>query len=273
MRALLLAWFLLLCKPSLQEPLSADIQKLLADLMPSYDSRVLPIVEAGVPVNVSVSFTLLNLELKYRSATLGLWGRFQWTDPRLSWDPAMYGGVKDIRLSPDQLWTPDIIPYNTLPSPRVDWLSPTLVVVKHDGSLLWVPTTSLVVSSGMSPERDAVDCRVLIGSWTHPSGQLDLIPSSEKVDNSSYYERDREWEVRRASLVRNALRYRGEDRGPYRGEEYIAVRIDLWMQKPARPVMQWPDYSATAGSMSTSPNLPMALLVTIIGWFIKTFRG
>jgi len=273
MRALLLAWFLLLCRPSLQdedeEPLSADIQRLLEDLMPSYDRRVLPIVEAGVPVNVAVGFTLLHVNVKYTNeATLGLWGNFEWSDPRLSWDPSEYGGVKDIRLTPDQLWTPDILPYNELPSPRVDWLSPTLVVIKHDGSLLWVPTTSLQVSGKRSPDSDQFTCKAKFGSWTRHSGQLNLTIASGSVDISSYVA-DPEWKLDSATLARNAVTY------ACCPEEYVDVTIDLELHK-LRPVWAGSSFgkaTTTAGSKSASPSLPMALFVTVMGCFIKTFRG
>jgi len=270
---LLLSWLFLLCKPSLQEPLSGDIQRLLADLMSSYDRRVLPILHARVPVNVSVGFTLLHLKLDWRNEpTLGLWGNFQWSDPRLSWDPAEYGGVKDIRLSPDQLWTPDILPYNQLPITSVDWLSPTLVVIKHDGSLLWVPTTSLQVSGKRSPDSDQFTCKPKFGSWTRHSGQLNLTLSSGSVDISSYVA-DPEWELVSATLARNAVTY------ACCPEEYVDVTIDLELHK-STPVMKWPNVDrddrygvASTGSKSVSPHLPMALLVTIMGSFIKTFNG
>ena len=36
----------------------------------------------------------------------------QWTDELLRWNPRDYGGVDNVRLPPDKIWTPDIILYN-----------------------------------------------------------------------------------------------------------------------------------------------------------------
>ena len=37
-----------------------------------------------------------------------------WHDELIGWDPEEYGGIRDIRLPPDQVWTPDIMLYNRL---------------------------------------------------------------------------------------------------------------------------------------------------------------
>ena len=36
----------------------------------------------------------------------------EWTDVSLQWDPASYGGVRSIRITPDKIWIPDIDLYN-----------------------------------------------------------------------------------------------------------------------------------------------------------------
>ncbi|KAK7009146.1 D-arabinose 1-dehydrogenase (NAD(P)(+)), partial [Biomphalaria glabrata] len=36
----------------------------------------------------------------------------EWTDHRLKWDPAEYGGVKVLNIPSDQLWKPDLVLYN-----------------------------------------------------------------------------------------------------------------------------------------------------------------
>ena len=36
----------------------------------------------------------------------------EWTDEKLTWDPAEYGGLKMLRLPCDLIWLPDIVLYN-----------------------------------------------------------------------------------------------------------------------------------------------------------------
>ena len=37
----------------------------------------------------------------------------RWVDEYLTWDPSDFGGVKSVRLSPNRVWIPDIMLYNT----------------------------------------------------------------------------------------------------------------------------------------------------------------
>ncbi|KAI4488120.1 hypothetical protein M0804_004968 [Polistes exclamans] len=35
-----------------------------------------------------------------------------WTDYNLQWNQTEYGGVKDVHITPNKLWKPDILMYN-----------------------------------------------------------------------------------------------------------------------------------------------------------------
>ena len=35
-----------------------------------------------------------------------------WRNPQLTWDPNKYGGIKEIHVSPSDIWVPDILLYN-----------------------------------------------------------------------------------------------------------------------------------------------------------------
>ena len=36
----------------------------------------------------------------------------KWKDVRLTWEPALYGNVTSVRISPLRVWIPDITMYN-----------------------------------------------------------------------------------------------------------------------------------------------------------------
>lgn len=36
----------------------------------------------------------------------------EWFDYNLKWNESEYGGVKDLRITPQKLWKPDILMYN-----------------------------------------------------------------------------------------------------------------------------------------------------------------
>lgn len=41
-----------------------------------------------------------------------VWVFQQWYDHYLQWNQSDYPGVKNLRFTPDQVWTPDILLYN-----------------------------------------------------------------------------------------------------------------------------------------------------------------
>lgn len=44
---------------------------------------------------------------------IGLFSALQeWTDYNLQWNESDYGGVKDLRITPNKLWKPDVLMYN-----------------------------------------------------------------------------------------------------------------------------------------------------------------
>jgi hypothetical protein len=56
--------------------------------------------------------------------TSNIWLNMQWTDPYMKWNSSEYNNIKvaaelgpaatqDIRISPDRLWKPDILLYNS----------------------------------------------------------------------------------------------------------------------------------------------------------------
>lgn len=36
----------------------------------------------------------------------------EWVDYNLMWNHSEYGGVKDLRITPNKLWKPDVLMYN-----------------------------------------------------------------------------------------------------------------------------------------------------------------
>ena len=52
---------------------------------------------------------------------LKMWVRTKWTDTRLSWDPALWGGITTIPFNHPahddwEIWIPELVPYNSAAS-------------------------------------------------------------------------------------------------------------------------------------------------------------
>jgi len=231
---------------------SPDDSRLLDDLMTGYDRRVRPVSNNSQPVGVSLGVTLQTLDIDEETnvATLILWMNFEWNDYRLQWNESDYGGIEDIRLMPDQVWMPDIMPYNLMPAPRLDWLNPTPLVVSSSGGILYVPTAAVQIKArrDFHTHNDHFTIDVKFGSWTYNGFKLDLTLQSEQVDFSSYVPNVM-WELQSGTLRRNVLRY---ECCP---EPYLDVTAKLTLTRPDH--------------LGVMPNLPMVVsLVTSAAAFL-----
>lgn len=120
-----------------------------------------------------------------------VWLKISWTDNRLTWDPADYGGLQNMRITPDQLWLPDTTLFNGYvlnitvdkgclgncgiliiicmiftTSPAMQ-CTPTNAILYPNGKVLWVPPCKLTSYCNFTKDATAEqECVVNFGSWT-----------------------------------------------------------------------------------------------------------
>ena len=58
---------------------------------------------------------MVHVHVDAESGTLlsSVWLRMVWNDRRLQWNQSDYGNVSLIHLSPDKIWRPDVLVYNS----------------------------------------------------------------------------------------------------------------------------------------------------------------
>ena len=68
--------------------------------------------------------------------TLKIWWRLVWTDERLSWVPSEHNNITQVPLGSNEIWKPDLQPYNAQ-----DGIESTLddsnLMVSSSGSIFW----------------------------------------------------------------------------------------------------------------------------------------
>ncbi|KAM8789595.1 acetylcholine receptor subunit gamma isoform 2-T2 [Rhynchonycteris naso] len=87
-------------------------ERLLTDLMHSYDPHLRPAERDSDVVNVSLKLTLTNLislNEREEALTTNVWIEMQWCDYRLRWDPRDYGGLWVLRVPSTMVWRPDVV--------------------------------------------------------------------------------------------------------------------------------------------------------------------
>nr|ACP31296.1 nicotinic acetylcholine receptor a6 subunit isoform XX [Tribolium castaneum] len=98
--ALLATAFLLFIMPpgSQQGP---HEKRLLNNLLGPYNVLERPVANESEPLEVKFGLTLQQII------------DVEWNDYNLKWNESEYGGVKDLRITPNKLWKPDVLMYNS----------------------------------------------------------------------------------------------------------------------------------------------------------------
>ncbi|KAK3532820.1 hypothetical protein QTP86_032105 [Hemibagrus guttatus] len=122
------------------------------------------------------------------------WLQLDWTDVYLSWNPENYPGVNNLRFPSSQIWTPDILLYNSADE-RFDATFHTNVLVNSSGACQYIPPGILKSTCYIDVRWfpfDVQKCDLKFGSWTHNGWLLDL--QMREVDISTYIPNG-EWDL------------------------------------------------------------------------------
>ncbi|TSN95721.1 Neuronal acetylcholine receptor subunit alpha-7 [Bagarius yarrelli] len=134
------------------------------------------------------------------------WLQLAWTDVYLSWNPENYPGVNNLRFPSSQIWTPDILLYNSADE-RFDATFHTNVLVNSSGACQYIPPGILKSTCYIDVRWfpfDVQKCDLKFGSWTYNGWLLDL--QMQEVDISTYIPNG-EWDLVGVPGKRNELYY------------------------------------------------------------------
>ncbi|XP_024085259.1 neuronal acetylcholine receptor subunit alpha-7 isoform X2 [Cimex lectularius] len=133
----------------------------------------------------------------------------EWNDYNLRWNESEYGGVKDLRITPNKIWRPDVLMYNSADE-GFDGTYHTNVVVKNNGSCLYVPPgifkSTCKIDITWFPFDDQ-HCEMKFGSWTYDGNQLDLVLKSEDGGDLSNFITNGEWFLLGMPGKKNTITY------------------------------------------------------------------
>ncbi|PNF31810.1 Neuronal acetylcholine receptor subunit alpha-7 [Cryptotermes secundus] len=188
-------------------------KKLLTKLLERYNVLERPVANESEPLEVKFGLTLqqiidvdeknqilttnawLNLDEKNQLLITNIWLSLEWNDYNLRWNESEFGGVKDLRITPNKIWRPDILMYNSADE-GFDGTYHTNVVVRHNGSCLYVPPgifkSTCKIDITWFPFDDQ-HCDMKFGSWTYDGNQLDLVLNSEEGGDLSDFITNGEW--------------------------------------------------------------------------------
>ncbi|XP_034135104.1 acetylcholine receptor subunit alpha-type acr-16 isoform X5 [Drosophila guanche] len=186
--------FLAIIKESCQGP---HEKRLLNHLLSTYNTLERPVANESEPLEVKFGLTLQQII------------DVEWNDYNLRWNETEYGGVKDLRITPNKLWKPDVLMYNSADE-GFDGTYHTNIVVKHNGSCLYVPPgifkSTCKIDITWFPFDDQ-HCEMKFGSWTYDGNQLDLVLNSEDGGDLSDFITNGEWYLLAMPGKKNTIVY------------------------------------------------------------------
>ncbi|XP_026275059.1 neuronal acetylcholine receptor subunit alpha-7 isoform X1 [Frankliniella occidentalis] len=195
--ALLLAAAILTTMPrgTMQGP---HEKRLLEDLLDDYNVLERPVANESEPLEIKFGLTLqqiIDVDEKNQLLITNIWLSLEWTDYNLRWNHSEYGNVKDLRITPNKIWRPDVLMYNSADE-GFDGTYHTNVVVRDSGKCLYVPPgifkSTCKIDITWFPFDDQ-HCDMKFGSWTYDGSQLDLILNSEEGGDLSDFITNGEW--------------------------------------------------------------------------------
>ncbi|XP_035477349.2 cholinergic receptor, nicotinic, alpha 11 isoform X3 [Scophthalmus maximus] len=174
--ALLLSGFSALIHVSLQGP---HQRNLLKNLLKDYNRMERPVANDSHPLTVHFSLSLIqvmDVDEKNQVLTTNIWLRMSWFDHYLKWNQSEHPGVKNLRFTTDQVWTPDILLYNSADD-DFDSTFKTNVLVNSSGYAEYLPPGIFMSTCNVDVRWfpfDIQKCELKFGSWTYDGWLLDL---------------------------------------------------------------------------------------------------
>ncbi|XP_076814946.1 acetylcholine receptor subunit alpha-type acr-16-like [Clavelina lepadiformis] len=218
-------------------------QKLISDKLSNCSILERPVVDHNQPLIVKIKFTLqqiIDVDERNQILTTNAWLDLKWNNYLWKWNKEVYGNITKTRIPHDQIWTPDILLYNSADA-KFDPTTHTHVVVDSTGDCLYVPpgifksTCKIDVSNFPFDEQK---CKLKFGIWSYNGNQVDLQLQSNQADDFDIenwkrsdgvditeYTESGEWKLTNVTAQRKSLKYKCCP------EKYVDVSFTLVMRR------------------------------------------
>ncbi|XP_035649511.1 cholinergic receptor, nicotinic, alpha 11 [Oncorhynchus keta] len=170
---------------------------LLKNLLKDYNRMERPVGNDSHSLTVFFSISLMQImdvDEKNQVVTTNIWLRMSWFDHYLQWNQSEYPGVKNLRFTTDQVWTPDILLYNSADD-DFDSTFKTNVLVNSSGFAEYLPPGIFMSTCNVDVRWfpfDIQKCEMKFGSWTYDGWLMDL--QMNEADISGYMSNG-EWDL------------------------------------------------------------------------------
>lgn len=145
-------------------------EELLNSLTTGRNPNARPSIDPLQAVNLSLTLSInsiVNVNEIDGTLTTRLTLQMKWFDFSLAWNISTFNGISQIQMMSSDIWTPDLIIYNSLTTSPLDKAN-SMVTVTNDGIVIWSPNFLLITSCTISVAKfpfDSQMCDIQIGPW------------------------------------------------------------------------------------------------------------
>lgn len=143
------------------------------------------------------------------------------------WNASDYGGLTKVHVGSHEVWQPDVMLYNSATATNIDFGN-TNVIVKNNGSILWVPPFDLRTFCSLDMRLwpfDTQICPIILGSWTHDANTIDLTSNDEVQTEIEEYVLNHQWKLINVTKKKNVKVYSCCE------EPYVDISYSLKIQR------------------------------------------
>ncbi|CAF2389439.1 unnamed protein product [Rotaria sp. Silwood2] len=191
-----------------QQQFNADESRLRATLLERYVSEARPVINTTTVTIVDVGLTIIqvmSLDEQNQVMTTNVQVTLKWQDEHLHWLPSEYKDQNRTVFSASEIWTPDIVLFNSAEVAYSQQREHYLLTVHWNGTVEWVfpdvfrSYCDVVITYF---PFDKQNCTLEIQSWSRPSNELLVRHQPQNLRQQNQYIRT-EWQVYEI-VVRNA---------------------------------------------------------------------
>ncbi|KAI3419711.1 hypothetical protein GPALN_004142 [Globodera pallida] len=164
---------------------SDDEERLMMDVFKGYNSLILPLRNDSQPIIVRMTLQLvllINVDEKDQIMHTNVWLTLKWKDFQMAWSPVNYGGIKEIRVSPDKVWLPDIVLFNNADGNyEVSFMSN--VIVDYRGNMLWYNENEIKMEFAQADSMDLSEYAKSVSSiWDVIDAPASLVNRRSRIE-------------------------------------------------------------------------------------------
>lgn len=235
---------------------NSTIKLLRQALLKDYDRFARPVQHHHNVTTVKLNFVpryLFDLDEEKEMIILHGWLILEWEDQHLKWLPEDYNNIQRLTMADHEIWQPDIVIYENIPSKEIDPKKDTHVIVSKNGFVSWVPPILINSQCSLNIQNYPYDkqyCQLTFGSWNHDGSIIDLSTDRNTDIARKLLNRNFKWKIIDINVTREVTHYDCCE------EPYVAI-IYTFVLERREPIHQ---------KVIWIPNILALLITSMIFW-------